>query len=463
MLTLPLAVAVFLAAPAAPVETPAETPVHLGLSFRLTHTADLDELRRAQQNPLSPDYRRWLTPQEFGERFGQPPSVYERAASWLEAAGLQVTAAPNRTFLEARGTAAQLSHLLQIRLLEVDGKGVGVHVPSAAAQLPADLKSAIVYLSGLDTRVRYRHRIPSYYGAPTPLDAFGPQDLRNFYDIQALLNDGFVGQGQQLVVLSTAEAPGNEPSVVDIDYFLQNVSDARTPFIERTLPNQQGDFDQSPGGGTEFELDVEMQSVGSPGADSITLDISPASEIFSTGVNDIINNLPGATAVSVSLGACEQIIQQDEGSEIDALQNAMIQGTMEGQTWSAATGDTGADDCQDGMTVSVDFPASIPEMVAAGGSEVTKPNWDSDNALTAYQQEVVWNDGSQGGAAGGGLSQIFPTPQYQEGWESPPAAFRTSRSWPAFPASPRIRPCLASSSPSRAPPSPRRSRPASLR
>jgi hypothetical protein len=94
-----------------------------------------------------------------------------------------------------------------------------------------------------------------------------------------------VGQGQQLIVLSTAEPPGSEASPADIEYFYQNISDAQTPFVQYVMPNPQNDVDEESGGGLEFELDCEMQSVGCPGADSITLLISPSSEVFTTGAN----------------------------------------------------------------------------------------------------------------------------------------------------------------------------------
>ncbi|MHB1847353.1 MAG: protease pro-enzyme activation domain-containing protein, partial [Deltaproteobacteria bacterium] len=301
-----LSLALLLAAPLPPVtaqDIPRETIVHLGLTLRTTHPSELRYFQRAQQDPASPEYHHWLTPAQFGERFGQPAEVYAHAADWLGSTGMKVTLAPNRTFLEALGSAAQAEKLLGIHLKRVEGKPVAVHAPDRRPSFPPEVRPLVVHLSGLDTRVHFRRRIPEQGGAPA---ALGPQDLRRFYGVQPLLDRGYVGQGQQLVVLSTAEAPGNGPNPVDIEYFLSNVSDARAEFIQRVLPNPQNDADTQAGGGVEFELDVEMQSVGSPGADSITLDVAPASEVFTTGAQDIVNNLSGATAVSVSLGNCEQ-------------------------------------------------------------------------------------------------------------------------------------------------------------
>ncbi len=386
--------------------------MHLGIGLRLGDQAALSALRARQQDPASPDYHRWLTPEQFGERFGQSAEVYERAARWLEAEGFAVTRFPNRSFVEAQGTSAQVRQALSVHLMQVEGSPRNVHVPDRPPMFPAALSPVVLHVAGLDTHIQFAHRLVGSEGQPS----FGPQDLRRFYDSQALLDQGFVGQNQQLVVLSTAETPENSPSTVAIQYFLRNISNSNATFIQDVMSNPDQDFDQQAGGATEFSLDVEMQSVGSPGAKSITLVVAPSSQVFTTGVNHIVNGLSTATAVSVSLGTCEPAVQQYEGDLVTSFQQLLEQGLSEGQTWSAASGDNGSDDCQDGQTVAVDFPASIPEMVAAGGTAVASPGWNASGALTAYQTETAWNDGNNGGAGGGGFSVLFPAPSYQQGF-----------------------------------------------
>jgi uncharacterized protein (TIGR03382 family) len=399
------------AAALVPAPIPDESPVHLGVALRLNNAAELDALLQRQQDPNSADFRRWLTAQEFGELFGQSPEVYERAAQWMEAEGFTVTRFPNRSFLEGQGSAGQVNHLLGLHLRSVAGHSAAVHIPDQPPAFPDALSGVVLHVSGLDTQSHFKHRLVGTTGRPS----FGPQDLRRFYGVQPLLDRGYVGQGQKLAVLSEAETEENSPSAVAINYFLQNISDASAAFSQDVIPNPSNDFDQEGGGAVEFSLDVEMQSVGAPGADSITLVVSPASEVFSTGVNHIVNDLETVTAVSVSLGSCEPAVKEFEGPLMTSFQQALKQGLSEGQTWSAASGDNGSDDCQDGTTEAIDFPASIPQMVAMGGAEVASPNWDTFGALTAYQQETGWNDGSGGGAGGGGVSILYSVPSYQQG------------------------------------------------
>ena len=218
------------------------------------------------------------------------------------------------------------------------------------------------------------------------------------------------------MVLSTAETPANSPNLAAIQFFLTNISNASASFSQDVLPNPDDDFDQFNGGAGEFSLDVEMQSIGSPGAKSITLVVAPASQVFSVGVNYIVNTLSAATAVSVSLGTCEPAVQMYESGLDTSFQLLLQQGLAEGQTWSAASGDDWFPMIARTAARRSAFPASIPEMVAAGGSAIATPSWNAAGALMAYQTETAWNDGDNGGASGGGFSILFPQPPYQQGF-----------------------------------------------
>jgi MYXO-CTERM domain-containing protein len=390
------------------------SPVHLGLVFKLTHSDELEALLQAQQDPSSPDYRRWLTPDEFGRRFGQSDALIERTRAWLQSNGFEVTTYPNRSFVEAIGTAEHVHKLFGIRLLGVVAKPAAVHVPEGPPVPPAWIARQLLHVAGLDTRPRFHHRMWDSYGDTS----LGPQDLRAQYDVWPVLDAGFYGQGQDLIVLSEAEAPGKEVQAADIAYFYLNVSDADVTFSENVLANPDGDYDIEDDGRLEFELDSEMQSVGSPGAKSIMLEVAPASEVFSVGVQDIVNNYPNATAISISLGLCESDVTAFGDQGVTAMRQGVMQGVAEGQTWSAASGDNGADDCEVNQApATVDFPCVIPEIVAMGGSQIDPVTFDQNIALNSTQTEEVWNDfelfGPGGGAGGGGISTLFKAPAYQ--------------------------------------------------
>jgi len=143
----------------APGPIPDSTPVHLALALRIAHVSDLDLFRKAQQDPSSADYHRTLTPKEFGRRFGPSARVYAKVCDWLRAAGFTVTEFPNRIFIEGAGTAAQVTKLFGVHLQGVEGQPATFHTPDVAPRLPPALAPFILHVSGLDTRVRFRHHV----------------------------------------------------------------------------------------------------------------------------------------------------------------------------------------------------------------------------------------------------------------------------------------------------------------
>ncbi len=343
-----------LSAPLASFPMSPDQQVQLGISLALTHPQEMAKLRAEQQDPRSRQFRQWLTPVEFGARFGQSYETYHALSTWLKTSGLTVTEMPSRAFIVATGSAAQVERMLAIRFLPVEGETSAVHTFQGKPHFLSSVANAIIDISGLDTRVIHKRRL-RVHGR-----CVGPQDLRAFYNLNPLFAAGYLGQGQKLVVLSTATTPGAGPDYDAINYFLRNVSDVQTPFLQHVIPNPGMDVDGDPGAGTEYDLDIEMQSVSVPNADSITLVVSRRrSSVFSLGVNDIVNNLPDHRRSSVSLGTCETLEAHQAGDEITAMRNGIIQGAMEGQTWFAASGDNGANDCGSGRRrLSISPPSS---------------------------------------------------------------------------------------------------------
>ncbi len=392
---------------------PDEAPSRVAVSLRVADPAGLRALLSAQQDPASPLWHHWITPAEFGARFGQPAAVIERVTAWLGSTGLVVRVAPDRIYLEAMGTAAQVNQLFGIRLhLAAGAAGRTFRTFTGTPRLPDGLAPVVLTVQGLDTRMRFSRRLPI---GRKNFNSFGPQDLRRFYDIQPLLDQGFTGRGAHLAVLAAAVEPPEMVHLEDIEYFYGSVSDTRAELVIDSLPNPHNDVDPEPGGRQEQEMDVELQTVAAPGAATVTLVLPPASEIFTTGIQSIVNDLQETapiSAVSTSYGGCElQGLSTGDGMAAEQL---IQQGNAEGQTWASAAGDDGADDCRDGSGPAVDFPSSIPEIVAVGGTE-TNAAFDKNGAMPGWWQEVVWNDGQYGGAGGGGVSTIFSKPDWQAG------------------------------------------------
>ena len=383
-----------------------EAPSHLAIELRLPQQAAIQALLLAQQDPSSPSFHQWLTAEQFGAQFGQPSEAYAAAVSWLHAAGYSVKPYANRLFLEATGTVKSARLALGVELqTATDRDGHVFRTFTGNPVVPAALADQILVIDGLDTRSRYRHHLVLGNGQAS----MGADDLRNFYDATPLLTQGYGGRNLALVVLGAAGQAGDTPVASDITDFFHNYSQATARYVEDAMPNPNSDTFQQQGLSKELEMDVELQSVGAPKAATITLVEPPASEIFTTGANQVAQ-MANVAAVSTSIGSCE--LAAGQSGEAQALQQAVQQGNAAGQTWFAATGDNGTDDCMQG-TATVDFPADVPEIVAVGGSEQDNP-FDQNGNVSTYTQEVAWNQANLGGGAGGGgVSAIFAKPSWQ--------------------------------------------------
>jgi MYXO-CTERM domain-containing protein len=416
-----------------------ESGAHLAISLRLEDEDGLTQLLADQQNPASTRYHQWVTPEQFGARFGLSEEAYARIVDWLGAEGFSVTRYPNRLFVEAHGTSGAVRRLLKVQPRWASARGRTFRSYAEDLVIPADIAAHVVKVGGLDTRLHLRRRMNvTFQGQATQV--LGAPDMRALYDVPST---GTGASGLTLVVLATQQgttpkgsmnpgAPFVPPSTPAIQQYLTSVSAATVAYNPIVIPNTADDFDTD-GANGEYELDVEMQSVGAPNAKEIDLVLAPSSEVFQTGAQYVVNTLSSAVVVSSSLGLCESEEVSSEGSatapgaEPSILQVAVKQGLAEGQTWFAAAGDDGADDCADqqssgtnngfgGKNATVDFPCSLPELICMGGTQLAaKGAWNASGVLTDWQSEVVWNEADQQSAGGGGQSLMYTKPAYQTG------------------------------------------------
>jgi len=80
-----------------------------------------------------------------------------------------------------------------------------------------------------------------------------------------------------------------------------------------------------------------------------------------------------------------------------------------------AAGDDGSSDGVDDGNAHVDFPASSPHVLACGGTRLSASG-------ATISSEVVWNGGASDGATGGGISDVFGLPVWQQSAKVPPSA-----------------------------------------
>ena len=233
---------------------------------------------------------------------------------------------------------------------------------------------------------------------------------------------------------SLSSDPAQQPHV-DIDRFrsLNSLPAINLQFVKTGSPTySQSDVD-------EANLDIEWSGAIAPNAQIFFVYSDNA--LFSSLPYIVTNNL--APVISISYGNCEANFNS---SSVTVLTNVLQQANAQGQTITAAAGDSGASDCDTGAPpatqgLAVDVPASTPYVTGMGGTTFsgdpsacqnnqcsngapdtqywkgsTDPNETSPSAIS-YIPETAWNDtdSTSISATGGGVSTLFTKPIWQTG------------------------------------------------
>jgi hypothetical protein len=403
-------------------EVPDSLPLpRISIHFKMTaaQKADLDGLLAAQQNPSSPQYHKWLTPEQYADRFGLSTADLDYITAWLERMGFtDIQAARGRSFVTMSGTAAQVRYAFQtaIRHYRVNGN---LHYANAAEPaLPIELEGMVAGIRGLsDFRPQPRARPkPRFTSSLSSNHYLAPGDFATIYGLQPLYNSGIDGTGQSIAIAGQTDI-----QLSDIEAF-QTASGL--PVKDPQVVLTGADPGTSSGDLAEADLDIEWAGAVARGATIVYVNSPDAFTSASFAIDTDV-----APVLSLTYGSCET---QISSGQIDSMNSLFAQGNAEGITILVASGDTGAADCE-ALTariavngLAVDFPASSPYVTAVGGTEFNEGTgnyWSSTNGANSrsalsYIPETVWNDTAQDGtlsASGGGASVRFAKPSWQTG------------------------------------------------
>ncbi len=399
--------------------------------------SDLDKLLEEQQDPDSPNYHKWLTPEDYAARFGMSEADLAKVSTWLKSLGLTVNGFSRaRTRVFFSGTAAQVENAFRTELHQYQVNGETRFANATEVSVPMALSGMVLGVRGLDNfRPRPRARIakPNFTSHVSGNHFLSPADFATIYNVNPLYAAGLDGTGEKIAVAGQTEI-----NVSDIDAFR---SAAGLPATNLQLVSVDGSTGFSSGDQVEADLDVEWS--GGVARNATILYVFTGSNssqnVFNALEFAIDNNL--APVISISYGNCEANL----GTFTATLRADVLEANSHGQTVAAAAGDSGAADCETANAttathgLAVDTPASIPEVTALGGSEFTGdsanstvsnltdapanlPFWsgttggtDTISSALIYIPETSWNDTSAAGlsATGGGVSTKFAKPAWQ--------------------------------------------------
>jgi uncharacterized protein (TIGR03437 family) len=381
--------------------------------------AALNRLLADQQNPSSPEYHHWLTPEQFADRFGVNPSDIAKLTAWLKSHGFTVIdVARARNAIHFSGTVRQVQGAFQteIHRYRVDGEE---HFANATnPSIPEAFRGVVSAIAGLnDFRLKPLLRKspvnPAYNGSHGQ-HLLGPDDLAAIYDIAPLYAAGLNGTGQKIAIVGQ--------SAITLD----DIANFRTTFKlgvnapQLVLVGKDPGFDPD----SQIEADLDIEWAGAV-ARNATIVYIYAADVLAAAEAAVDRNL--APVISMSFGICEQMTSRGP-----AMQAVAQQANAQGITWLAASGDSGAAACdpqglhpQATGGIGVSAPASIPEVTAVGGTMFDDGNgdyWNAANGSTGasakgYIPEIGWNETNASGllAGGGGASGLFAKPAWQAG------------------------------------------------
>jgi kumamolisin len=258
-----------------------------------------------------------------------------------------------------------------------------------AAKQEAD--NAVIHIKELeDTHTGLARATGS---APTPDQAFTPLALAALYKFPTQFN----GAGQTIALI---ELGGGFREADLVSYF----KSLGIP-MPRVSTMSIGGAQNSPSGPNsadgQVELDIEVAGAVAPGA-HIVYFCPNTNSGFLQGINTAINNHDSPTSVlSISWGGPERSWTE---KFMQQMNTAFQSASLHGITILAAAGDNGPNDGTN--KPAVDFPSSSPWVTGVGGTYIHA-------SATELQSEVAWDDGSAGGASGGGVSGVFPIPDWQ--------------------------------------------------
>src|SRR3954451_21673350 len=144
---------------------PADTPIKgISVYFKpsAAQQADLQALLAAQQDPSSPQYHRWLKPDQFAARFGMAQSDLDKVQSWFQQEGFSVDfVARSHNMIRISGTAGQVESAFATRMHYYNVAGVRHFAPSTALSVPAAIAPVITGVRNLhDFRPRPQRIVP---------------------------------------------------------------------------------------------------------------------------------------------------------------------------------------------------------------------------------------------------------------------------------------------------------------
>jgi hypothetical protein len=387
--------------------------------------ADLKQYLKDAHSSASSSFHKWLTPEQFGQKFGPADADVQTISGWLQGHGLSVTkVSKGRSVIEFTGTVGQVEEAFLTSIHSYNANGKVFHANATNPQIPAALQAVVAGVTQLNDiqpkplskllgKVSYtvkQHKARPQWTEPgqdgsLPFYLFTPSDFATQYDVNPVYANGVKGTGQTIGIINDS----------NIDVSIVNAY--RKLFGLPVNPPQvvvDGNDPGITGDATEAYLDVENAGAVAPNATVILYTAGGYGLLGGGGINfSLVRAVEddAATVLSLSFGSCEQ----DLGDSGNALINSIWeQAAAQGQTALVSSGDTGSAGCDSNGSSAASYGlgvnglASTPWNIAVGGTDF----YYSDYANGGGSVANYWK--SSNDSNGGSLQKPIPEQPWNE-------------------------------------------------
>lgn len=368
-----------------PVGQPSpEEPIQITVVLRRREAAQID----AGATPLSS--------RQLAEMHGADPADIEAVKAFAANCGIDVVAIDSAARLVT--LCGPLGKIARAFGAEVELRQSGTRIlrtRQGALHAPSTLSERIIAVLGFDQRpvAATNHKFQSRGKQPA---YFTPPELAKLYNFPA--NSG---KDQTIAIIEL----GGGYNSSDLDaYWRQlglNPVSVTSVSVSGAQNSPEGDPNSADG---EVALDIEVAGAIAPESRIVVYFAPNTDQGFLSAINAAIyDQVHKPSVISISWGAAES---EWTPQAMNAFNAAFHDAALLGISVCVAAGDNGSSDGEQDGHNHVDFPASSPWVLACGGTRLVARNG-------IRHAETVWNDGTNGGATGGGVSSHFSKPAYQ--------------------------------------------------
>ena len=426
-------------APVGPVAASTLVSVEVGLA--LPDPSALAGLVSGLYAPGTSEFHAFQTPSQLAREFAPTDSAVSAAETYFEGFGLSVTPSPDHLLLSVTGPSTQVAAAFGTSFEQyrsADGRPFFTH--PTPATLPAVAPWSGVYglgnvtplvpalggLSSVETEIT-----PAAGCVGTGAD-LSPCQVWQAYNVSSLISGGTNGAGERLAVVDPYSSQETQPDLAsDLATFASEngLGVGTVNFVYPDPDPPTLNASANPSWYDEDALDLEWARASAPGA-TVDMTFSPNA---GPGLYEAVDWLvahQAADVISLSWGEpdvgaynafsnpCSVACNASSDGSYGILSPVLEFAAAEGISVFAASGDCGAADGTSG--VSTNFPASDPDVIGVGGTQLTV------NSSGDYVSETGWSGNASGakspgcsnqGGSGGGFSP-FPRPSWQSGLPS---------------------------------------------